>query len=331
MKILITGASGFIGSFIVEEALRRGMETWAAVRPNSSRQYLTDPRIHFLELDMRSVTRAKKALSGHRFDYVVHAAGITKSLHSDDFYRINMGCTRHFVNALIELQMPIKKMVYLSSLSVFGAIKEQQPYTEITDTDTPQPNTHYGRSKLSAEHELENVADQLPWVILRPTGVYGPREKDYFLMVKSIKQHVDFAVGRTPQDITFVYVKDLVNAVFLALESPVRSKAYFVSDGLTYSSTDFSQLIRQQLDYPKVLRIVCPTWLLRIITRIADRWAHLTGRITALNNDKFHILSQRNWRCDIRPIEQELGYKPQYTLSKGVTETIAWYKENHWI
>lgn len=331
MKILITGASGFIGSFIVEEALRRGLETWAAIRPTSSRTYLTDPRIHFIELDFRSEERLTEQLSGHQFDYVVHAAGATKCLNPDDFYRINYDGTRHFVGALLALQMPIRKFIYLSSLSVFGAIREQQPYTEITDSDTPQPNTHYGKSKLSAEHYLETVAVLLPYIILRPTGVYGPREKDYFLMAKSIKQHTDFAVGFTRQDITFIYVLDVMQAIFRAIDSTVSGKAYFISDGNTYLSTDFSRLIKRELGNPWVLRIVCPIWLLRVITAIADRWAHLTKKITALNNDKYHILRQRNWRCDIQPAIDELGFKPQYPLDKGVAETIQWYKENHWL
>ena len=88
-KILITGASGFIGSFIVEEALRREMEVWAAVRKSSSKEYLSDPRIHFIELNLSSEDDLRRQLEGHAFDYVVHAAGVTKCIHRDDFRRIN--------------------------------------------------------------------------------------------------------------------------------------------------------------------------------------------------------------------------------------------------
>ena len=220
MKILITGASGFIGSFIVEEALKRGFETWAAVRGSSKRDFLQDERIHFIELNLSNQTQLEEQLKEHSFDYVVHAAGVTKCLNTSDFYRINTEGTKNLVRALINLKMPLKRFVYLSSLSVFGAIHEQQPYVEIKETDTPQPNTEYGKSKLEAEQWLEANSQQLiassqspfPYVILRPTGVYGPRERDYFLMAKSIKQHSDFAVGYQQQDITFVYVLDVVQA-----------------------------------------------------------------------------------------------------------------------
>ena len=150
-KILITGASGFIGSFIVEEALNRDMEVWAAVRKTTSRKYLQDKRIHFIELDFGSKEQLKAQLGEHEFDYVVHAAGVTKCLDKADFRRMNTEGTKHFVDALIELKMPLKRFVFLSSLSVFGAIHEEQPYQDISEHDTPRPNTAYGKSKLDAE------------------------------------------------------------------------------------------------------------------------------------------------------------------------------------
>ena len=156
-KILITGASGFIGSFIVEEALRRELEVWAAVRPTSSRKYLQDTRIRFIELDFRSEEKLTEQLRGHDFDYIVHAAGATKCLHREDFFRTNTEGTKHLVRAILRLSMPIEKFVYISSLSVFGPICEQQPYREILESDTPHPNTAYGESKLQAEKWLENI------------------------------------------------------------------------------------------------------------------------------------------------------------------------------
>ena len=331
MKILITGASGFIGSFIVEEALRRGFETWAAVRKSSSREYLQDERIHFIELNLSSKAQLVEQLRPHQFDYVVHAAGVTKCLNKQDFRRINTEGTKHLVDAILELQMPIKRFIYLSSLSIFGAIKEQQPYEEIKETDTPQPNTEYGRSKLEAEKYLESVSSRVPYIILRPTGVYGPREKDYFIMAKSIKQHSDFAVGYQRQDITFVYVKDVVQAVFLALEKGENGRKYFLSDGQVYQSTTFSDLIHEELGRPWWIRITAPVWVLRIITFVGEYVGQMTGKVTALNNDKYNILKQRNWRCDIQPAINELGYQPTYNLEQGVKETIQWYKDNGWL
>jgi nucleoside-diphosphate-sugar epimerase len=336
MKILITGASGFIGSFIVEEALRKGFETWAAVRKSSSREWLQDERIKFIELNLSSKEQLMEQLRSKDFDYVVHAAGVTKCLNKQDFHRINTEGTKNLAEALMALKMPLKRFVFVSSLSIFGAIKEQQPYEEIRESDTPQPNTEYGKSKLAAEQFLATTT--LPYIILRPTGVYGPREKDYYIMAKSIKGHSDFAVGYKRQDITFVYVKDVVQAVFLALNLPkgekeevVNGRAYFLSDGEVYQSTTFSNLIHEELGRPWWIRITAPVWVLRIVTFFGEYIGRMTGKVTALNNDKYNILKQRNWQCDIQPAINELGYKPTVKLEQGVKETIQWYKEHGWL
>ena len=291
MKILITGASGFIGSL----------------------------------LNLSSKTQLVEQLRDQQFDYVVHAAGVTKCLNKADFHRINTEGTKHLVEALLELKMPLKRFVFVSSLSVFGAIKEKLPYDEIREDDTPQPNTEYGRSKLATEQYLDSLG------ILRPTGVYGPREKDYFMMAKSIKQHIDFAVGFQRQDITFVYVTDVVQAVFLALEKGKTGRKYFLSDGEVYQSTTFSDLIHEELGRPWWLRITAPTWVLRIITFFGEYVGRMTGKVTALNKDKYNILKQRNWRCDITPARQELGFEPQVKLKEGVKRTIKWYQDNKWL
>ena len=339
MKILITGASGFIGSFIVEEALNRGFETWAAVRKSSSKAFLQDERIHFIELNLSSEAELKQQLKDIQFDYVVHAAGVTKCLHKEDFFRINTEGTKNLVRALLDLQMPLKRFVYISSLSIMGAIREEQPYKEIRERDKAKPNTAYGKSKLEAEQwlvslnkELEKRNEKLlPYVILRPTGVYGPRERDYFMMAKSIQSHTDFAVGFKQQDITFVYVTDVVQAVFLAMEKGQTGRCYFLSDGEVYQSSTFSDLIRKELGNPWWIRITAPLWLLRIITFCGEYMGHITGKVTALNNDKYNIMKQRNWRCDINPARQELGYEPQVKLEEGVRRSIAWYKKNKWL
>ena len=331
MKILITGASGFIGSFIVEEALRRGFETWAAVRKSSSREWLKDERINFIELNLSSKAQLVEQLKGKAFDYVVHAAGVTKCLNKADFRRINTEGTKNLVDALIETGMPLKRLVFVSSLSVFGAIREQQPYEEIRESDVPQPNTEYGRSKLAAEQYLDSLGSHIPYIILRPTGVYGPKEKDYYIMAKSIKQHSDFAVGYRQQDITFVYVEDVVQAIFLALEKGENGRKYFLSDGQVYQSATFSKLIHEALGRPWWIRLTVPEWVLRIVTFCGEYTGRMTGKVTALNNDKYNILRQRNWRCDIEPARKELGYQPKVMLDEGVKRTIKWYQEHGWL
>ena len=345
MRILVTGASGFIGSFMVSTGLDLGYEMWAGMRKSSSKQYLTDPRIHFAELDLGDPERLLQQLQGYKdamgggWDFIFHAAGATKSLHREGFFKTNTDGTRNLVNALRTLDMVPQRFVFISSLSIFGAIKEEPVnpmppiYPSITAADTPEPNTAYGESKLAAERFLQTQTD-FPWIILRPTGVYGPRERDYFLMAKSIKQHVDFAVGYKPQEITFVYVLDVVQAAFLCCEQPadaVLHHAYFLSDGESYNSRAFSDLLQQELGTRYVLHIKAPLWFLHIVCAVSGTVNRWLGKLTTLNMDKYHILAQRNWNCDIEPARRELGYEPHWNLERGVKATVKWYIKEKWL
>ena len=333
-SILITGASGFIGSFIVQEALKRRFGVWAGIRASSSKKYLKERKIHFLELDFAHPNELRAQLSGHKgtynkFDYIVHCAGVTKCAYKNDFDRVNYLQTKYFVDTLRELNMIPKQFIYISTLSVFGPIREKD-YTPIREEDTPAPNTAYGLSKLKAELYIQSLPG-FPYVIYRPTGVYGPREADYFLMAKSIRQHTDFSVGYKRQDLTFVYVKDIVQAIFLGIEKEVSRRAYFLADGKVYKSRAFSDLIQKELGSPFVIHIKCPLIVLKVVSLLAEFIATRSGKSSTLNSDKYKIMKQRNWQCDITPAVKELGYAPEYDLEKGVKETIAWYKNEGWL
>ncbi len=326
MKILVTGASGFIGSHMVEKALLRGYETWAAVRPTSSRRYLTDSRIRFIELDYTHPTTLQNQLRDFArkqgcWDVIIHCAGATQCLHHKDFYAINYEGTCRFMDTLTALGMVPRQFIFMSSLGTYGPIRETLPYCPIREDDTPRPNTHYGRSKRMAEEYMLRQPE-FPYVIFRPTGVYGPRDRDYQILIDGIRHHAELTLGYRRQEITFVYVKDLVEAVFLAIDRGVSRRAYFVTDGKVYTAHDFGNIVRQELGNPFVCRITVPLWLGRVAALLCDAASRLIHRTFTLNSDKFRILSQRNWTCDIEPLKQELGYAPQYNLHKGIHETI---------
>ena len=333
-SILVTGASGFIGSFIVEKALSLGYEVWAGMRSSSSRKYLKDNSIHFLQLDFSNPERLTQQIALQKktvgkWDYIVHCAGVTKCKHKSDFEQSNYIYTKNFVEALQALDMIPQQFIYISTLGVYGPIHEDT-YQPIRDKDISAPNTAYGMSKLKTERYLRAIPS-FPYVIFRPTGVYGPREKDYYLMAQSIKRHVDFAAGFKRQDLTFIYVKDLVQAIFLAIEKNVSGKAYFVSDGKVYSSRAFSDYIQKELGDPFVIHVKCPLLILKAVSLLAESVASCFGKNSTLNADKYKIMKQRNWQCDITPLVNDLGFHPEYNLEKGVRETIAWYKQEKWL
>ena len=327
MKILITGASGFIGSHMADHAVRQGHDTWAAVRPTSDRSNLQAPGLRHIILNLDDAELLATQLEAHRerhgtWDVVIHCAGATKCRHAQEFDQINYGATRHLVDTLMRLGMVPQQFILISTLGIYGPLHEEEPYPPFTEADTPHPNTLYGKSKYKAEEYVKGIA-ALPYVIFRPTGVYGPRDKDYQLLVRSIRAHIDLSLGRQPQRVTFVYVKDLVEAVFLAIRKGVQRRSYLVTDGNTYSSSDFTRAVRAALGNPFTLHLTIPLWIGRIAACIADMAGRLCGHTFTFNSDKYRILAQRNWKCDITPLTEELGYHPRYNLEAGIAETLV--------
>lgn len=333
-KILVTGASGFIGSFLTEGALSRGFDTWAGIRATSNRGYLQDSRLHFIDLPYDNRWKLKEVLSRFKaqnggWDYIIHNAGLTQSAYSEEFLHVNYQNTRNFVEALIELEMVPERFIFMSSLSVFGPVAEKtmQP---IQLTDIPAPDTDYGKSKLKAEEFFAKRTD-FPVVTLRPTGVYGPRDKDYFLLTKTVRSGLNVSVGLKPQRLTFIYVKDLVRAVYLAIEKAKPHSSYFVSDGEVYTSSDYALFVQKKLKVKYLLSLRIPLCMVWLISASIGGLMQWIGRSFTLNSDKFKIIKQRNWCCDNQPIEQDLGFKAEYKLQQGVEESIDWYLANGWL
>jgi nucleoside-diphosphate-sugar epimerase len=333
-SILITGAGGFIGGFLVEEALRRGYDTWAAVRSTTSREYLKDERIHFIELDYTDQDRLEETLRDHmgewgRWDFVVHNLGVTKSTNYLDFEQVNYGYLKALADAMLVTNMTPDVFLLMSSLSVMGPGDEQN-YQPIKSNDVPLPNTYYGVSKLKAETYLQSL-EGFPFTIFRCTGVYGPRERDYYLMIKSIKRGFDFSVGFKKQMLTFIYVKDLAVAVMDALDKGPLHRAYFISENQGYTQQEFRKIVCEELGKKFVIPVTCPLWVVKRVCAIAEWIGKVTLKASTLNRDKYKILKQRNWLCDTSDARRDFGFNPQYSLREGIREAIAWYRQAGWL
>ncbi len=329
-KILIVGAGGFIGSHIVKRSLELGHETWVAVRESTSRRYLNDPRIKFLVLDYDNpedmVQKLANAMNPtEHWDYIIYNLGATKCVNFLDFNRINMEYLRDFTAALQEARRVPKRFLYMSSLSAMGPVHEDDGLP-ITGQELPIPNTRYGVSKIKAETHLETIPG-FPYIIFRPTGVYGPHEQDYLMMIKSIDSHFDFGVGYKTQMLTFIYVDDLVNAMFDALNSGVTQKKYIISENRSYTQSEFRKIVANELGIKWVIPIKLPLWITKVASTIAEKWGMLRMKPSTLNRDKYKIMRQRNWSCDISAAQQDFGFTPQFSLERGIRETVKAYKE----
>lgn len=329
-RILITGANGFIGSHIAEKALGLGYEIVAGVRENSDCKYLphNDIKLVNLAYDKKEVLVSQLNNLG-KFDYIIHNAGVTKCLDKNDFEKINFQNTANLLEALKQSSTIPDKFILMSSLSVMGTGDELN-FTPFMLRNTPNPNTAYGKSKLKAEYYLRKQAD-IPYLIFRPTGVYGPRERDYLMMINTVKSGLTVSAGFKPQHLTFIYVKDLVDIIFKGIESKVVNHIYFVSDGDVYTDKEYTCLIKEVLNKKNVLSLKIPLWLVKVVSIISEELSKISKKPSTLNRDKYIIMKQRNWECDIQPLINDFGFSPRYNLKAGLKESIEWYKENGWI
>jgi nucleoside-diphosphate-sugar epimerase len=332
-NVLITGASGFIGSFLVEEGLKRNFQVFAGVRSSSSRAYLQDPRIRFIDFDFSTVENMIRKLELLRkqnilFTYIIHNAGVTKAGRKEDYFNVNYRNTKNFIEALKITGSVPDKFIFVSSLAAYGP---GDPVTmkPVMLSDEPHPIELYGKSKLEAERFITSLTD-FPWLIMRPTGVYGPREKDYFVFFKTVNNGLETYIGSANQVITFIYVKDLARVLFDALVSPLVRKAYFVSDGDEWDTHAFAAITKKLLD-KKTVKITVPAGIVKQLAFILEKTYSLWGSIPTLNTDKYNVLKSSNWRCEVKPFLNDFHFVPEYPLDKGVKETLEWYKQEGWL
>lgn len=332
-KVLITGASGFIGSFLVEEALRQGYEVYAGVRKSSSRRFLQQPELHFLELDFSRpsvILDQLKAFAAENggFDFIIHNAGITQADKLEDFHTVNFFYTQYLIEAVKASGMPLQKFILISSLATYGpgnAINMRP----IEVADECRPMSDYGRSKLRAAQHL--AASGLPYISIHPTGVYGPRDKGFFQFIKLVNRGFEPYVGRHEQKLSLIYVKDLARAVVLLLAADAVNASYLVSDGNSYGKDQIGTEAKEVLKR-KTLKVQLPLKAVQVSISCMDKLSQLfLRRLPFVNRQKLDEISSPNWLCNSDAIWKQLDQKPHYNLREGIAETIEWYRENKWL
>ncbi|MBS1591653.1 MAG: NAD(P)-dependent oxidoreductase [Bacteroidetes bacterium] len=332
-KILITGATGFIGSFIVEQALAAGLEVYANIRKTSNTQYLPQKEMHFIEFNLSAVEILTQQLNSYveqfgGFDYIIHNAGLTQAKTKADFFKVNYECAKNIADAVIACKMKIKKFTLISSLAAYGP-GNATTFKKIETTNTQNPISTYGKSKLMGEKYIKNLQN-FPFIIINPTAVYGPRDKDFFEFVKLINKGFEPYIGLHKQMVSMVYVKDLANVIVQSTISSITNKSYIVSDTNDYNKLQLGETVKSIL-HKKTIKIKIPLFIIKTIVAVIDGIYKLFGTIPFLNLEKINEISAANWLCNSTEIWDDLQTQPQYFLQNGMQETIDWYKQNNWM
>ncbi|KQR66860.1 NAD(P)-dependent oxidoreductase [Pedobacter sp. Leaf176] len=326
-RILITGATGFVGFHLIEAALSSGLHVFANVRSSSKVEHLQSLNINFVELDFESIYALSKNIDENKYDYVVHAAAVTKAKNLDEYNKYNASYARNLAIAVSNATHKVEKFVFVSSLAALGPLKKTNEL--LNENGVLNPVTYYGKSKALAETYLSNIQN-LPLLIFRPTAVYGPRERDILMVLKAISRGFEVYMGDANQKLSFIYVKDLAEIMISSLKSSLVNKTYNVSDGHIYGRSSFSESARRIMR-KRTLRVTVPLPLIKGIAWSMEKAYKFTNKMPTLNIDKVNELTGINWSCDIKLIKKDLGFSPRYQLQQGLEETIKWYKSNKWL
>lgn len=325
-RVLITGASGFVGYHLILECLAKGLDVYAAVRSTSQLDHLKSLPITFVQLDFMDVAALTTLLTDGQYAYIIHAAGVTKAESAAVYTRVNADYTQNLCAAVVASGLRLKKFVLLSSLAALGP---GVGLDSISEYGVPRPVTLYGRSKLLGEQYAQAFAD-LPLIVLRPTAVYGPRDRDIFILLKTLTHGVEPYIGRQEQKLSFIYVTDLASITVASLFSAVQRGSYNVADGHVYDRyalCDFAKHILKR----KTLRIHLPLGVVRVLAFVQEKMAGLRGTAATLNRDKLAELTAANWSCSIERLQADMGFAPRFNLEQGLGQTLRWYKENNWL
>jgi len=325
-KSLVTGATGFIGSHLVQALLDQDEEVRCLVRKESSHQWIQGLDIEIVQGDCTDFSSLRSAVDG--VDQIYHLAGISKATHHTAFYYINTSGTENLVRACIESNPNLERFVYLSSQAAVGPCKGDGLSVE---TDPCLPVSHYGWSKRRGEEVLLKVRDRLNVVILRACAVYGPRDRDFLPLFRSIGMGIKIGLWGMEQRLSLCFVGDLVSALIIAGRKEILSgEIFFVSDGDMHTWRDLGNTIAEALGV-RTIHLRLPVSVFRWSASLADLISRRSGRPSVFGKERYQELIQANWCCDSSKAMSELDFSVSYNLRQGIAVTVDWYRAQGWL
>lgn len=326
LRVLVTGGNGFIGSHLVEALAARGYSIRILLRATSDTKWVEPFRSFFCYGDIRNVDSLREPVRG--VDILFHLAGLTKARRKGEYFEANAEGVRNVIEACRRWNPGLRRFVLMSSLAAAGPSRTGKPMEE---EDPPHPVTHYGRSKLEGERIALEFSKAFPIVILRPTAVYGPRERDLYQFFRIFKRgfRVRFTGGE--RYFTFIHVRDLVEGTLKAGEEEIPSgRVFFLAGKGVYSWSQVSSLLEDAFG-KKGIPLLLPLPVLALAAAGCEVWGAITGRATVLNLQKIKEIRATQWICGTKRAERELGFLSRVSLEEGLNETLLWYRNHGWL
>lgn len=326
MKAFITGATGFVGSHLVDKLLEKNYEVYCLKRKSSSTKWLDGKNVQYVEGDLFSNEALEKTIK--EMDYVFHVAGVVKAKTKEGFYKGNFEATKNLLEITAKVNPGIKKFVFVSSQAAAGPTRTKVP---IDESVAPDPITTYGVTKQLAEAEVLKYKDKFPVTVIRPPAVFGPRDTEILIYFKTFSKGLNSVIGFDAKYLSLVFVEDLVDGIILAAESEAaKGQIYFICLDDAYNWDDIGNITSKLLG-KKALKIRLPHAVVYSVGYLAELFSTFSKNPATLNIEKCKDITQLKWVCSNKKAKKELGFKNKYTLEEGFKKTIDWYREMKWI
>jgi dihydroflavonol-4-reductase len=326
MKALVTGASGFIGSHLVDHLLSKGYSVRVLLRKTSSLEWLKGLPLEIFRGDL--FTDPVLLEAARDVDYIYHSAGLTRAKTPEEYFQANATGTKNLLLAAQRANAGLKRFVHVSSQAAVGP---SSSHTPIDETVSPHPITSYGRSKWAAEQECDSFKDLIPITIVRPPAVFGPRDRDILEFFKTVNKGLQPIVGFAEKYVSLIHVTDLVRGFVMAGESPQSiGQSYFVSSKRAYGWKEVGDLTSRIIG-KRVIRVRIPEPAVYVIAAIAEALAMFSSKPALINLEKARDMVQEYWTCDSSKALREFGYEQQISLEEGILNTVDWYRAHGWI
>ncbi len=326
MKVLVTGASGFLGSHIAEQFAAAGHDVRLLLRRTSSREFLTFSHEEAIG-DVTDAASLGPAVEG--VDAVVHPAGLIRARSEEEFRAVNDDGTRLLLKAIEERAPGLRRFIYVSSMSAHGPSPDGQPRPAEAE---PKPLSAYGRSKLGGEAATRESALADRSVVFRMPVIYGPRDPALLPFFKAVRYRIAPLLRGGRNRLSIVYASDAAKAVVDATtaEANVAGRTYSPEDGAVYAWRDLLSAI-EKASGRRALMLPVPLFGYQAAAFASEMFGRLAGRAQVFDRDKVREMRRRAWVCSAAALTADLGWQPSVQIAEGARLTHDWYREAGWL
>lgn len=323
MKALITGATGFVGSYIAKQLAAAGHDVRVLLRSTSDTRFLDGVTFEACQGDIGDPSSLNEAVRGA--DLVIHSAGLVRARTESEFYAVNALGTANLLAAISTHAPNLKRFVYLSSLAAHGPSNSREPRLLSAD---PAPITPYGRTKAQGEEMVRKWPLANRSAVLRLPVVYGPKDLALLPFFQLAKWRLAPLLWGGRNIISIIYAEDAANAaVSLATTTAdVGGKSYTSDDGYHYSWRELYRFVQLAVGHRAFL-IPMPLWSYYLAAAVSEGFGWLVGKTVPLSRDKVTEMQQSHWVSSNQAIETDLGWRPKVTFQEGALLTADWYRQ----